>query len=91
QPPESFWASFASAHKSSTALDEPELKSSTKTLNSFSTQITGANIYLEPSSYLTHNLFLGSLANHASGPVIQLSLLQLFDLASALDEYSTDV
>ncbi|MHC5831317.1 MAG: DUF4335 domain-containing protein, partial [Nostoc sp.] len=37
------------------------------------------------------NLFLGSLANHASGPVIQLSLLQLFDLASALDEYSTDV
>ncbi|MEH1929402.1 DUF4335 domain-containing protein [Nostoc sp.] len=91
QPPESFWASFASAHKSSTALDEPELKSSTKTLNSFSTQIPGANIYLEASSYLTHNLFLGSLANHASGPVIQLSLLQLFDLASALDEYSTDV
>lgn len=91
QPPESFWASFASAHKSSTALDEPELKSSTKTLNSFSTQISGANIYLEPSSYLTHNLFLGSLANHASGPVIQLTLLQLFDLASALDEYSTDV
>ncbi|MEH2376596.1 DUF4335 domain-containing protein [Nostoc sp.] len=91
QPPESFWASFASAHKSSTALDEPEFKSSTKTLNSFSTQIPGANIHLEPSSYLTHNLFLGSLANHASGPVIQLSLLQLFDLASALDEYSTDV
>ncbi|MHC5935662.1 DUF4335 domain-containing protein [Nostoc sp.] len=91
QSPESFWASFASAHKSSTALDEPELKSSIKTLNSFSTQISGANIYLEPSSYLTHNLFLGSLANHASGPVIQLSLLQLFDLASALDEYSTDV
>ncbi len=91
QPPESFWASFASAHKSSTALDEPEFKSSTKTLNSFSTQISGANIYLEPSSYLTHNLFLGSLANHASGPVIQLTLLQLFDLASALDEYSTDV
>ena len=91
QPPESFWATFSSAHKSSTALDEPEFKSSTKTLNSFSTQISGANIYLEPSSYLTHNLFLGSLANHASGPVIQLSLLQLFDLASALDEYSTDV
>ncbi|MDZ8089977.1 MAG: DUF4335 domain-containing protein [Nostoc sp. DedQUE12b] len=91
QSPESFWVSFSSTQESSTALDEPELKSSTKTLNAFSTQIPGANIYLEPSSYLTHNLFLGSLANYSSGPVIQLSLLQLFDLASALDEYSTDV
>ncbi|MFW9258694.1 DUF4335 domain-containing protein [Nostoc sp. CALU 546] len=91
QSPESFWVSFSGTQQSSTALDEPELKSSTKTLNSFSTQIPGANIHLEPSSYLTHNLFLGSLANHSSGPVIQLSLLQLFDLASALDEYSTDV
>ncbi len=91
QSPESFWVSFSGSHESSTALGEPELKSSTKTLNSFSTQLPGANIHLEPSSYLTHNLFLGSLANHSSGSVIQLSLLQLFDLASALDEYSTDV
>ncbi|MBN3944846.1 MAG: DUF4335 domain-containing protein [Nostoc sp.] len=91
QSPESFWVSFSSTQESSTALGEPELKSSTKTLNAFSTQIPGANIHLEPSSYLTHNLFLGSLANYSSGPVIQLSLLQLFDLASALDEYSTDV
>ncbi|PHM10813.1 DUF4335 domain-containing protein [Nostoc sp. 'Peltigera malacea cyanobiont' DB3992] len=91
QSPESFWVSFSSTQQSSTALDEPELKSSTKTLNAFSNQIPGANIHLEPSSYLTHNLFLGSLANYSSGPVIQLSLLQLFDLASALDEYSTDV
>ncbi len=91
QSPESFWVSFSGTQQSTTALDEPELKSSTKTLNSFSNQIPGANIRLEPSSYLTHNLFLGSLANHSSGPVIQLSLLQLFDLASALDEYSTDV
>jgi hypothetical protein len=91
QSPENFWVSFSGTQKSSTALDQPELESSTKTLNSFSTQITGANIHLEPSSYLTHNLFLGSLANQASGSVIQLTLLQLFDLASALDEYSTDV
>ncbi|MEH2037556.1 DUF4335 domain-containing protein [Nostoc sp.] len=91
QSPESFWVSFSSTQESSTALDEPELKSSTKTLNAFNNQIPGANIHLEPSSYLTHNLFLGSLANYSSGPVIQLSLLQLFDLASALDEYSTDV
>lgn len=91
QPPESFPVSFSDTQKSSTALDEPELKSSTKTLNSFSTQIPGASIRLEPSGYLNHNLVLGSLANHSSGPVIKLSLLQLFDLASALDEYSTDV
>lgn len=91
QSPESFCVSFSDTQESNTALGEPELKSSTKTLNSFSTQIPGANIHLEPSNHLTHNLFLGSLANHSSGPVIQLSLLQLFDLASALDEYSTDV
>lgn len=91
QSPESFCVSFSDTQESSTALNEPELKSSIKTLNSFSTQIPGGNIRLEPSSHLTHNLFLGSLANHSSGPVIQLSLLQLFDLASALDEYSTDV
>ncbi|WP_152590085.1 DUF4335 domain-containing protein [Nostoc sphaeroides] len=91
QSPESFCLSFSDTQESNTALGEPELKSSTKTLNSFSTQIPGANIRLEPSSHLTHNLFLGSLANHSSGPVIKLSLLQLFDLASALDEYSTDV
>ncbi|WP_392535167.1 DUF4335 domain-containing protein [Nostoc sp. C117] len=91
QSPESFWVSFSGTQQSSTALDEPKLGLSTKTLNSFSTQIPGANIYLEPSSYLTHKLFLGSLANQTSGSVIQLSLLQLFDLASALDEYSTDV
>ncbi|BDI17405.1 hypothetical protein ANSO36C_32070 [Nostoc cf. commune SO-36] len=91
QSPESFWVSFSPTQQSSTALDDLELKSSTKTLNAFSNQIPRANIRLEPSSYLSHNLVLGSLANHSSGPVIQLSLLQLFDLASALDEYSTDV
>ncbi|MHC5594537.1 MAG: DUF4335 domain-containing protein [Nostoc sp.] len=91
QPPESFRISFSSQQQSSPTLDEPELKSSTKILNSFSTQIPGGNIRLEPSGYLNHNLVLGSLANHSSGPVIKLTLLQLFDLASALDEYSTDV
>ncbi|MEA5604956.1 DUF4335 domain-containing protein [Nostoc sp. UHCC 0252] len=91
QPPESFWVSFSSTQESHPALGELESKSSTQTLNSFSTQFPGANIRLEPSSYLTHNLFLGSLANYSSGPVIQLTLLQLFDLASALDEYSTDI
>ncbi|MBD2415253.1 hypothetical protein FACHB389_32215 [Nostoc calcicola FACHB-389] len=91
QSPESFWVTFSGTQQSSMVLDEPELELSTKTLNSFSAQVTGTNIHLEPSSYLTHNLFLGSLANQTSGSVIQLSLLQLFDLATALDEYSTDV
>ncbi|CDN10212.1 FIG00873927: hypothetical protein [Richelia intracellularis] len=54
-------------------------------------QIPSGNIHLKPSDNLTHNLFLGSLANQASTPVINLSTLQLFDLANALDEYSTDV
>jgi Domain of unknown function (DUF4335) len=59
--------------------------------NSFNAQIPGGQIRIEPGSHMTHNLFLGSLASQASTPVIQLTLLQLFDLATALDEYSNDV
>jgi hypothetical protein len=62
-----------------------------KSFNSFNAQIPGGQIRIEPSSHLTHKLFLGSLADKASTPVIQLTLLQLFDLATALDEYSNDV
>jgi hypothetical protein len=98
QSPESFWVTFSGPQESSNVLDEPEeLKDlpssslSAKTLKSLTSQVTGTEIHLEPSSYLNHNLFLGSLANQVSGRVIQLSLLQLFDLASALDEYSADV
>jgi len=99
--PESFWASFSEPKDSTIVSEHPELKGlnqtllpnqtlkSSKSFNNF--QMPGAEIHLEPSSYLTHNLFLGSLANHISGGVIQLSLLQLFDLATALDEYSAEV
>jgi hypothetical protein len=48
-------------------------------------------IYLQPQGLLNHSLFLGSLATAESGPAIRLSALQLFDLASALDEYAADV
>jgi Domain of unknown function (DUF4335) len=95
--PESFWETFCGSNEPSDTSDEPDIKEFTrsstqiKTFNSFNAQIPRAEIHLEPSSHLAHNLFLGSLANQASGPVIQLSLLQLFDLASALDEYSADV
>jgi hypothetical protein len=99
--PESFWANFSEPKDSTKVLEHPELKDfnqnllpeqtlkSSKSFNNF--QMPGAGIYLEPSSYLAHNLFLGSLANQISGDVIQLSLLQLFDLATALDEYSAEV
>jgi hypothetical protein len=98
QSPESFWFSFAGPQDSSKVADgsqltdfQPSSLPATKTLQSFPSHIPQRNIYLEPSSYLSHKLFLGSLANQASGPVIQLSLLQLFDLATALDEYSADI
>jgi Domain of unknown function (DUF4335) len=99
--PENFWASFSDEPKDSTKVSEhPELKDfnqrlpeqnlkSSKSFNNF--QTPEAEIHLEPSSYLIHNLFLGSLANQISGGIIQLSLLQLFDLATALDEYSAEV
>ncbi|MGK7874906.1 MAG: DUF4335 domain-containing protein [Xenococcaceae cyanobacterium] len=46
---------------------------------------------LKPRGLLAHELFFGSLATEASGPVIKLSALQLFDLATALEEYSAEV
>lgn len=52
------------------------------------TQLAG--IYLQPKGLLAHELFLGSLATAESGPVVNLSVLQLFDLATALDEYAAD-
>ncbi|MGB7445367.1 MAG: DUF4335 domain-containing protein [Coleofasciculaceae cyanobacterium] len=48
-------------------------------------------IYLQPRGLLAHNLFLGQLANEKSGPVVDLSALQLFDLATVLDKYATEL
>lgn len=47
-------------------------------------------IFLQPGRGLSHDLFLGSLANETE-TVIHLSVLQLFDLATALDDYAADV
>ncbi len=99
QTPDNFWVSFSGPQDSSKVSDESALADlqqfplpgNTKTLKSLNSQIPGTKIYLEPSNYLNHNLFLGSLANQTSVPVIRLSLLQLFDLATALDEYAADV
>ncbi|MEG3911843.1 DUF4335 domain-containing protein [Microcoleus sp. w2-18bC1] len=46
---------------------------------------------LEPRGLLAHNLFLGSLSAAESGPVVPLSTLQLFDLATALDDCAAEV
>jgi type II secretory pathway pseudopilin PulG len=94
---DSFCFTFLESPPSSTTSDQPELKDVTPTSptpkipHPSSMGILEATIYLESSDNLTHKLYLGSLANPTSGPIIQLTLLQLFDLATALDEYSTDV
>lgn len=46
---------------------------------------------LQPKSSVAHQLYLGSLATEKSGKAIELSALQLFDLATALEKYATDV
>lgn len=51
----------------------------------------GEGIYLQPQGLIAHSLFLGTLANSDVNPVIPLSALQLFDLATALDEYAQDL
>lgn len=48
-------------------------------------------LVLAPQGRLSHQLTLGKLAPSAEQAVVTLSLLQLFDLASALDEYTVDV
>lgn len=48
-------------------------------------------IALHPNGSLSHRLHLGALAPDASHTVIQLSTLQLFDLATALDDCAGDV
>lgn len=58
---------------------------------STSTDAGTQQIYLKPSTGLNHSLFLASLATPATGAAIQLSVLQLFDLATALDEYGADM
>lgn len=54
-------------------------------------EFSAEGIYLQPKGLLSHELFLGALANGQSGPVVNLGTLQLFDLASALEEYSAAV
>ncbi|MCJ8280206.1 MAG: DUF4335 domain-containing protein, partial [Rivularia sp. ALOHA_DT_140] len=87
QSPENFWASRVEVPKTNNISQSTVVENE----QNLERDIKQGNIYLQPSSNLTHQLFFGSLASPASGSSIQLSLLQLFDLATALDEYMTDV
>ncbi|MDJ0734459.1 MAG: DUF4335 domain-containing protein [Nostocaceae cyanobacterium] len=97
---DNFWETF-SADKESQKQNQPtpsedaedinQSSPKNQVVNFASTQTFSNQIHLQPNGHLTHKLFLGPLAKGASAPVIQLNFLQLFDLANALDEYSTDV
>lgn len=97
KPPENFEGIFSEFQSQNITLNEASRDFTDTTtvsnnpLKPYNNQVLGSDISLQPTSSLKHKLFLGTLANHVSGPVIQLSLLQLFDLATALDEYSADV
>jgi hypothetical protein len=105
--PESFWANFSSVRDTSQASEETLMPDFTTASTVTTTidpsndergtdggkgdRIPSGDIHIQPTSHLKHNLFLGSLANQTPNGVVELSLLQLFDLATALDEYSNDV
>lgn len=48
-------------------------------------------IYLRSRDLVNHDLYLGSLATEESGAIVPLSVLQLFDLATALDRCQEDL
>ncbi len=52
---------------------------------------TGGNLQLRSQTLLVHELELGSLATDTSGPKIPLTVSQLFDLASALDDCAEEM
>ncbi|MEC4989238.1 MAG: DUF4335 domain-containing protein, partial [Oscillatoria sp. PMC 1068.18] len=56
-----------------------------------SVQALSTTPYLKARGLLAHDLFLGSLANEETGISLHLSVLQLFDLATALEEYSSEL
>ncbi len=72
-------------------LDASSLDTPDHNVRSFKPRSVPRDIYLQPKGLLTHELFLGQLATEESGPVLPLSATQLFDLATALDEYAAEV
>jgi Domain of unknown function (DUF4335) len=67
-----------------------ELTSSANSPQSFQRRTT-LDIFLQAKGLLSHELFLGQLATAESGQSVDLSVSQLFDLATALDEYAAEI
>ena len=67
------------------------LKSSTENTPSFVIfDETNSEIKIKPDGLLYHDLFLGNLSKNSTNLFIHLSVLQLFDLSAALEEYITE-
>ncbi|VXD24214.1 conserved hypothetical protein [Planktothrix serta PCC 8927] len=49
-----------------------------------------SEIKIKPDGLLYHDLFLGNLSDNSAASFVHLSVLQLFDLADALEEYTTE-
>lgn len=93
QSPAQFTAQISSQEASTdstTSVANPQIVVSPAN-SSDSMPLRAQQIFLKPGTGLFHELFLGSLATPVTGPVVQLSVLQLFDLATALDEYEADI
>ncbi len=92
EQPSSSWivnstpAETISASSGLTVMDSPA-----HSLAHPATEANEAGIALQSKGLLNHELALGTLATEESGLTVNLSTLQLFDLANALDEYSTDI
>lgn len=95
--PDQFWQSYSApdTDKADNGIEIQNNHNSSSRISTlgkpFNTQIPASDIYIQPKNHLSHNLYLGTLASPTTGSAVQLSLLQLFDLASACDEYSADV
>ena len=78
---------------SNTQLEDSQSKKQENTapITNYQISLEKQEIYLRSRDLLTHELFLGRLANKESGSFISLSMLQLYDLAIALDECQTDL
>ncbi|MES1025716.1 DUF4335 domain-containing protein [Gloeocapsa sp. BRSZ] len=93
QSPAQFTAQLASqttAAESTTSVANSQIVISPAN-SSDSPPARAQQIFLKPGTGLSHTLFLGPLATPTTGPVVQLSVLQLFDLATALDEFEADI
>ena len=71
------------------SLDAPS--STNYNLDALKPPTSSRQIFLQPGGGLAHEIFLGPLATKESGPIIHLSVLQLFDLVTALDEHAADI